>query len=113
MEAIAALLEQAERGKADLEMLGYSRLIERARRPRKLNLPVQRLVRDAKQRAIGNAQAKSLSGDRAALHVDGNRAREIDAPALLCKAQFPIAVVIGDDGAGAQALLQRLAAIPG
>ena len=46
-------------------------------------------------------------------HVDRDGARQVDAPALLRPAQLPVAVVVGDDGAGAQPSLQRLAAVAG
>ncbi len=46
-------------------------------------------------------------------HVDGDGARQVDAAALLRPAKLPVAIVVGDDRAGAQPLLQRLAAIAG
>ena len=90
-----------------------ARLVEGVGGARQLDLAVQRLVGDAQQRAVGHPQADSLGGDRAALHVDGDGARQVDAPPLLGVAQLPVAVVVGDDGAGAQALLQRLARLAG
>ena len=113
MQAVPALLEQIECGKADLQMLGDRRLVESARRPRQLDLAMQRLVRDAKKRAVGHPQAKALGRNRAALHVDGDGAREVDALAFLREAQLPIAVVVGDDGARAEPLLQCVAAMSG
>src|SRR5271157_914222 len=112
MQGIAAFLEQVESGKPDLQMLGNRGLVERARRPRQLDLAMQRLIGNAKQRAVGDAQAEALCRDGAALHVDGNGARQVDALPFLREAQFPIAVVVGDDGSGAQALLQRVARMP-
>src|SRR5271157_4943841 len=102
MEAVAPLFEQVESGKADLQMLGHRRLVKSARRPRQLDLAVERLIRDAQQRAIGDAKTKALRRNRAAFHVDRNGARKVDAFSFLREAQFPIPVVIGYDGARAQ-----------
>ena len=105
--------QRVERREADLQMLADRALVEGVGRARQLDLAVQRLVGDAEQRAVGHAQAIALRGDGAALHVDGDGAGQVDAPALLRPAQLPVAVVVGHDGAGAQALLQRVAALAG
>src|SRR5271166_6153440 len=94
-------------------MLGDRRLVKSTRRPWQLDLAVQRFIGDAEQRAVRDAQAKALRRDCAAFHVDGNGAREVDALSFLREAKFPVAVVIGDDGAGTEPLLQRVAAMPG
>ena len=104
-------LQEADRCDADLQMLADGALVEGVRGAGQLDLAMQRLVGDAKQRAVGHAHAKALGGDGRQFHVDGDGARDIDAPALLRPAQFPVAVVVGDDGAGAQAPLQRFAAV--
>jgi hypothetical protein len=78
-----------------------------------LDLAVQRLVGDAQQRAVGGAEAVALGGDGGALHVDGHGARLVEAQRAQAVAQLPVAVVGGDHGAGAQARLQRIAALAG
>src|SRR5579872_3598724 len=113
VERIVLTLQEADRGDADLQMFGDGPLVEGVRGAGKLDLAVQRLVRDAEQRAIGHAHAEALGGDGRRFHVDGDGARDVDEAALLRPAQFPVAVVVGYDGAGAQAALQRFAAIAG
>ncbi len=94
-------------------MLGDRPLVEGVGGAGQLDLAMQRLVGDAKQRAVRHAHAEALGGDGRRFHVDGDGARDVDEPPLLRPAQFPIAVVVGDDGAGAQAPLQRLAPVAG
>ena len=88
-------------------------LVKRVGGAGQLDLAVERLVRDAEQRAVGDAQAIALGRDGAALHVDRDGAGEIDLPPLLAPAELPVAVVVGDDRAGAQALLQLVALFAG
>nr|GFD21407.1 hypothetical protein [Tanacetum cinerariifolium] len=49
----------------------------------------------------------------AAFHVHGDRARKVDQRSLLRPAQLPVAVVVGQHGAGAQALLEVVATLAG
>ena len=86
-----------------------ARSIEGAGGAGQLDLAMQRLVGDAEQGAVGHAQSIALRGQRAALHVHRNGARQVDPPPLLRPAQLPVAVVVGDHRAGAQPLLQRIA----
>ena len=112
VQRLAPRLQQLDRCEADLQMLRDGGLVERVGGARQLDLAVQRLVGDAQQRAVGHAQPEALRGDRAALHVDGDGARQVDPPPLLGEAQLPVAIVVGDDGAGAQPRLQRVALWP-
>src|SRR3954470_10190769 len=52
--ALAA--QDVERGKSNLQVLTDGPLIKSAGRARQLDLAMQRLVRDAKQRAVGHTQ---------------------------------------------------------
>ena len=106
-------LQHLQRGNADLQVLPDRALVERVGGARQLDLAVQRLVGDAEQRPIGHAHAEALRRDRRRFHVDRDGARQVDAAALLRPAQLPVSVVVGDDGAGAQPPLQRLAAVSG
>src|ERR1700753_1850434 len=59
MQALQLLLPQPlQRFQADLEMLADPLPIEIARHAGELDFTMQRLVRDAEQRAVGNAKAK-------------------------------------------------------
>src|SRR5262245_45506774 len=102
MQRVAARAQEIERLQADLQMLGDGALVKGIGGAGQLDLAVERLVRYAQQRAVGYAQAEALGGDGAAFHIDGDGAREVDASALLREAQFPVAVVVGDDSAGAK-----------
>ena len=64
-------------------MLADRAVVEGVGRARQLDLAMQRLVGDAKQRAVGHAQPEALRRDGADLHVDRDGARNVDAPALL------------------------------
>src|SRR6478752_5207761 len=79
MEAVAPLFEKVESGEPDLQMLSDRRLVESACRARQLDLAMERLIRDAEQRAIGDPQPEALRGDGAAFHVDGDGAGQVDA----------------------------------
>src|SRR5690606_1704714 len=52
--------QQFQRRNAYVQMLGHRPLIEGPRRPRQLQLAVQRLVRHAQQGAVGNPQPVAL-----------------------------------------------------
>ena len=67
---------------------------------------MQRLVADAQQRAIGNAEAIALRRDGRRFHIDADRARLGKAQRRIGVAQFPIAVVGGDDRARAHPFLE-------
>ncbi len=74
---------------------------------------MQGFVRDAEQRAIRHPQAITLSGDGAAFHVHRHGAGQVDQRPLLRPAQLPVAVVVGQHGAGAQAFLQLVTLLAG
>ena len=77
--------------------------------PDSFSSPCSRLVGHAEKGAVGDAEAKAVGGDGRALHVDRYGAAEIEAPEKLVEAKLPVAIVRGDDGAGAQPRLQILA----
>ena len=89
-------------------MLADRALVEGVGLARQLDLAVQRLVGHAEQRPVGHAEAVALGGDGGAFHVDGHRAALVEAQRRQGEAQLPVAVVGGDDRAGAQAPLQLL-----
>src|SRR3546814_15088796 len=89
------------RSDADLEVRGDRFFIEAVRLARQLEFAMERLVADAKQGAIGDAEAIALRGDRRRFHVDADRTRLRKTQRRVGKAQFPVAVVGGDDGSGA------------
>src|SRR5262245_47372533 len=60
---------------ADPHMLADRAFVEAVGLAGKLQFAVERLVRDAEQRAIGDAEAIALAGDGRRLHVDGDGAR--------------------------------------
>ena len=74
MQRVAALAQQIERSETDLEMLGHRTLVEGVGGARQLDLAVKGLVRHAEQRALGHAKPVAVGRDRAALHVNGDRA---------------------------------------
>jgi len=84
-------------------------LIERVGRTRQLDLAVQGFVRYAQQGAVRHAQTVTLGGDGAAFHVHGHGTGQVDQRPLLGPAQFPVPVVIGQHGTGAQAFFQLFA----
>lgn len=112
MRRAALHFEHIKRRNTDIEMLAHGPLIERIRRARQLDLAMQRLVRHAKQRAIGHPKPEPLRRNRAALHIHRNRAGEIDPASLLRPAQFPVPVIISHNCTGTKPPLERLAAIP-
>ena len=107
--AAALAAQDVERRKADHQVLADRALVEGVGGAGQLDLAMQRLVGDAEQRAVGHAQPVALRRDGAALHVDRDGARQVDLAPLLAPAQLPVAVVVGHDRAGAQALLQLVA----
>ena len=58
-----------ERVKSDLEMLADAPTVELAGHARELDLSVQRLVRDAQQRAVGHTKAETIGRYGGRLHV--------------------------------------------
>lgn len=110
MELFQFAAQEVDGGEADHQMLADGPVVEGIGSARQFDLAMQRLVGDAEQGAIGHAQAITLRRDGPRFHVDGDGARQVDAAALLRPAQFPVAVVIGDDGAGAQPRFELLAA---
>ena len=94
-------------------MLADRALVEGVGRTRQFDFTVQRFVRHTQQRAVRDAQAITLGSNRAALHVHGNSTGQVDQRTLLSPAQLPVAVVIGQHGAGAQAFFQFVATLTG
>ena len=62
------------RAYADFEMLAHLRPVERRCHAGKLQLAMERLVRNAQQRSIGHAEAEAVCGDRRRFHVERDRA---------------------------------------
>src|SRR5271168_4156896 len=87
------MLEPLERLEADLEMLTNALAIKFAGHASKLDLAVKRLVRDAEQSAVGDAEAVAVGRDRRRLHVERNGARLRQPPDNGRTADLPIAVV--------------------
>ncbi len=104
--------QQVDGPNADLQMLRDGPLIKAVGLTGELDLTVQRLVRDAEQRAVGDAEAIALGGDGRALHIDSHRAAEIKAQRGSGIAQLPVTVVGGDHRPGTQPLLHFLARHP-
>ncbi len=94
------------RAYADLQVAGDRLLVEHVGLPRQLDLAVERLVGHAQQRAVGDAEAVALRGHGGAFHLDRHRPALRQTQRRLGKAQLPVAVVGGDHGAGAHALLE-------
>ena len=84
-------------------------LIEAIGLTRQFDLAVQGLVRNAEQRAVGHTEAIALGRDRGRFHVNRHRPALRETQRAVRKAQFPVAIVRGDHGAGAHAPLQRIA----
>src|SRR5205814_9419068 len=80
---------------ADHQMFAHRTVIEGVGGTWQLDLPMERLVGNAKQRAIGHAQAISLCRHRARFHVDRNGMREIESSPLLITAPLLDAIVSG------------------
>src|SRR5262245_29512958 len=108
VQRVASRAQKVKSLEADIQMLCDGALVKGIGGAGQLDLAVQRLVGHAQQGPIGDPQPKALRGDGAALHVDGDGARQVDSLPLLREAQLPIAIVVGDDRAGAQQALQRL-----
>ncbi|SBK40352.1 Uncharacterised protein [Klebsiella pneumoniae] len=104
--------QQVNRPDAYLQMLGDSALVKAVSLAGKLDFTVQRLVRDAEQRAVGDAEAIALGGDGRALHIDSYRPAEIKAQRRSGIAQLPVTVVGGDHRPGTQPLLNLFAGHP-
>src|SRR3954447_12813929 len=71
MQALGFLeLEPLERLQADLEMLTDASPVEFAGHAGELDFAVQRLVGDAQQSPVGDAEAVAVGGNRRGLHVE-------------------------------------------
>ncbi len=90
-------------------MFGYRPFIETVGLARQLNFAVQWFIGDAQQRAVGDAEAIALRGDGGAFHINRHRAAQVKPQRGGGVAQLPVAIVRGDDRAGAQALLNFFA----
>src|SRR5215216_5572271 len=106
MKSGAVRPENIEGGEADHQMLADRALVKGVGGAWQFDLAMERLVGNAKQRAIGHAQPITLGGHGAGFHVNRDRPGKIDTAAFVAPAQLPIAVVVGNYGAGAQAGLQ-------
>src|SRR5437764_15379693 len=69
------VFEPLQRLQADLKMLTDALAVEFAGHPGELDFAVKRLVRDAEQGAIGNAETITVGSDGCRLHVQRDRAR--------------------------------------
>ena len=87
-------------------MRGDGFLVETLGLAGQLDFAVQRLVGHAEQGAIGHPEPVTLRGDGGAFHIDTDGAAERQAARGMGVAQFPIAIIGGDDGAGTHALFQ-------
>jgi hypothetical protein len=86
---------------ADLKVLADALPIEFAGHASKLDLAVERFVRDAKQGAVGHAKTEPIGGDRRGFHIEGDRARLRQTPNDGWISDLPIAVVHARDRSGA------------
>ena len=98
--------ELFQRLQADFEMLADTLAVEFARHAGELDFTVEGLIRDAKQGAIGHAEAEAIGGDRRQLHVQCNSARLRQTSDDGGISDFPIAIVYAFDGSGAHYALQ-------
>src|SRR5215471_8158472 len=99
MQALRCLGFELLQGlQADLKMLADALPVELAGHAGELDFAMQGFVRDAQQRAVGHAEAKSVSGYCGRLHVERNGARLRQAPDDGAVANFPIAIVDARDG---------------
>jgi hypothetical protein len=64
MQRLTVFSKEVEGREADPQVLGNSALIKGARRSGKFDFSVQRLVRNAQERAIGHAQPEALRRNR-------------------------------------------------
>ena len=80
--------------KADFEMLGDARLIKGVGHAGEFDLAMERAIGNAEQRAVGNAVAEPVRGDRRRFHVDRDRSALIEAhrdlPALMPFVHLPV-----------------------
>ena len=68
-------LQLLQRLETDLEVLSDPLAVEFAGHARELDLAMQRLVRDAKKRAVGDAETKAVCSDGGRFHVKCDRTR--------------------------------------
>src|SRR5688572_22159276 len=108
MKLGAFTFEDAQGLDADPEMLADRAFVEGVGLAGQLDLAVERLVRDAEQGPVRYPEPITLSGDGGRLHVDPDGSGLVEAPGRQGEAKLPVAVVRGDDGAGAKPPLERL-----
>ena len=113
MQGVELAAHQVHGSNADFQMLADRALIEGIGRTWQFDFTVQRFVRHTQQRAIRDAQAITLGSNGAAFHVHGNSTGQVDQRTFLSPAQLPVAIVIGQYGAGTQAFFQLIAALTG
>ena len=70
---------------------------------------MQRLIGDAQQGTVGNAEAITLRGNGRAFHIDSHRAAEVKAQRRGRVAQFPVTIVGGNHRSGTQPLFNLFA----
>src|SRR6516225_3492917 len=106
-------LQLSERVEADLQMLIDTLAVELPSHSGELDLAMQRLVRDAEQRAVRHAEPESIGRDRRRFHVErnGTRLRQT-AYGRGRIAELPVAIVDAGDGAGAHNPLELVADEP-
>src|SRR5256885_3732340 len=102
MQALGFLmLEPFERFQADLEMLTDASPVEFAGHAGEFDFAVQRLVGDAQQSAVGNAEAIAVGGNRRGLHVERDGAGLRQSSNDRRATDFPIAIVDAGNRSGA------------
>ena len=106
MQPVAFIAQAGDRFETDLQVSRDGLLVELVGLTRQLDLAVQRLVRNAQQSAIGNAEAVSLRGDRGALHLNRDGAALREPFSAVGVMQLPVAIIGGDHGAGAHTLFE-------
>src|SRR6059058_2223410 len=114
MQALGFLvLETFERLQADLEMLTDASPVEFAGHAGEFDFAVQRLVGDAQQGAVGDAEAIAVGGNRRGLHVERDGAGLRQPSNERRATDFPIAIVDAGNRSGAHHPLELKAGQPG
>src|SRR5690606_18548301 len=106
VEAVHFPAQEADGFQADGEVFADGAFVEGVCAAGQFDFAVEWFVGDAQQGAVWHAQSVSLGGDGSAFHIDCDGAGEVDVASFLRPSQFPVSVVVGDDGSGAQALFQ-------
>ncbi len=106
MEAVTFIAQTLARLKPDLEVRGDGFLVKLVRLARQFDFAMKRLVRHAQQRPVRHAEAIALCGNRGAFHLYCNRAALRETLGRGRIEQLPIAIIGGDNCAGAHALLE-------